>query len=151
MMNSPYSLKIYLLSIAATVLAACKPSEFIGPPGQVSLSYAGKSQSEFLFVLENRSAQEILLPAVKSFWSVKPWGSGLGCSDPQSSGVYVSSIWPPFESAGERKIVRVLPQGSLKLRVNEDEFSEPRYRGAKCTLTITLENSESIRSKEFVP
>jgi hypothetical protein len=137
------------LATAVNLLAACKPSEPIGPPGQVTLSYSGASDSEFLFVLENRSAQEILLPVSKSFWSgVKPWGSGLGCLAEDSS--YVSSIWPSFDGRERREIVKVSPEGRLQLEVDKGEFSAPRYRGP-CHVVLTMQNDTTIQSNNFKP
>jgi hypothetical protein len=146
-MSFSSSLRICLLAMAVTLLAACKPPEPLGPPGQVTLIYSGDSESEFLFVLENRSVQEILLPASKSFWSVKPYHSVLGCLAEDSS--YESSIWPALDGGERREIIKVPPEGRVRLSVDKGDFAMPRYRRGQCDVRLLLENHTSIELKNF--
>jgi hypothetical protein len=141
------SLRICLLAMAVTLLAACRPSEPLGPPGQVTLIYSGESESELFFVLENRSAQEILLPASKSFLSVKPYHSALGCLADDSS--YESSIWPGLDGGERREIIRVPPDGQVRLSMDKGNFALPRYRRGPCDVRLLLENHTAIELKNF--
>lgn len=141
-------MKWILIGLAATV-AACQPSAPLGPPGQVTLSYSGASDSEFIFVLDNRSAQEIFLSVSKSFWSgVKPWGS-VGCLAKDSS--YEANNWPPLDGGNHREIINVPPEGRLQLRVDKGDFAAPRYRAGPCGLVLQTENHVIIRSNDFKP
>jgi hypothetical protein len=139
------------LSLLATfgLLAACKSASPIGPPGRITLNYIGRSDSEYFFVLENRTAQDVSLPVVKSLWSgAKPWGSGLGCLNSDSS--YESSIWPALDGSERRELVKVRSEERLSLKMDKDDLGTSRHSGP-CTLAIWLESHEEIRSQEFKP
>jgi len=142
-----HSIRIYILTLVVTLLAGCAPAGPLGPPGRVTLSYLGDSGSEFRFVLENRSAQEIVLPVSKWFWVVKPWHSTLGCTADDSS--YVVSIWPSVFSNEGREFTKVPPEGRLQLRVEKGDFAMPRFRRGQCDVGVLVENHAVVELKNF--
>jgi hypothetical protein len=145
-------MKARAIGLLATLalLTACKPAPpMIGPPGQVTLNYVGQSDSEYLFVLENRTAQDVSLPVGKSIWSgTKPWGSGIECLNSDSS--YESSIWPALDGGQRRELVKVQPEERLSLKIDKRK-SGTSHPSGPCTMTIWLQGHKEIRSQEFKP
>jgi hypothetical protein len=127
--------------------AACTPAKPLGPAGQVNLVYSGESQTEFFFVLENRSPQELLVPVSKSFRSVKPYGAAVGCLAEDSS--YESSIWPPLDGGERQEVIKIPPEGQQRLNVDKGDFAMPRYRHGRCDIRLPLKDHAAVELKNF--
>ena len=142
-----FNIEVAFLATAVSLLAACT-QHLTGLPGQVTLTYSGKSETEFFFALENRTPQAIRLSASEGFWwsRVVPEGAYLDCTADDSSNE--GSIGP---YSTNREIITVPSERRIELRVERRDYGAPRFRNGPCEFTVTLENDMEIRSNKFKP
>jgi hypothetical protein len=138
-----------VLIIAVAVAAALIVSHAAGPitpPGQITFSYNGKSDSKYFFLLDNRSAQAIYLRGTKGFWTdLVPWHTTT-CQGG------ASALTESDNSILGDSISRISPGQRLRVAIGKDELVM-RHIGGHCSVQLHSENQDhvSIKSNEFEP
>jgi len=139
----PVFVIVVALAAALLVRHASRP---ITPPGQITFSYNGRSDSKYLFVLDNRSAQAIYLRGTKGFWT------GFVPSHTTTCQGGASALTESENSILGDSISRILPEQRLRVAIGKDE-SLMRHIGGHCSVQLHSENQDhvSIESNEFEP
>lgn len=150
LINYLRAMRSCFFAVAVVVLVACQGPSLIGPPGEITLTYTGESDTNFFFVLENRSAQPINFLASKTFLKgVMPWNTTMVCT-PQNHASVEGSNSPPLGYGDKPDNIRVLPEGRLRLRIDKEDTAL-RFKDGNCHLQLRLANSAFIESKAFQP
>jgi hypothetical protein len=139
----------FLILAACVTVGACKGPARIGPPGAITLNYDSASNTNYFFVLENRSTQSIRLYASKTGKGIMPWNTTLICTpaNPASSEAINS---PPLGYSDKRDTINVLPESSIPLSIEKEDIAL-RFVGGHCHLELRLPDGEQIESKNFQP
>src|ERR1700730_18667579 len=140
-------LPVLVIAIAMTAaLIVPHASGAITPPGQITFSYNGRSDSKYFFVLDNRSAQTIYLRGTKGFWTdLVPWHTTT-CQGG------ASALTEAENSTLGDSISRILPEQRLRVAIGKDA-SLMHHKGGHCSVQLYSENQDhvSIKSIEFEP
>jgi len=138
------------LAVAVVVLVACKGPGLTGPPGEITLSYDGASDTDFFFMLENRSTQPTLFPATKTLGKgVMPWNTTMVCMPPNHTPLEGINS-PPLGYSDRPDRITVSPGGRLRLTIEKEDIVL-RFKGGQCHLQLRLPNGAAIESKDFQP
>jgi hypothetical protein len=142
------------LSIAMGLLIACKPTEPSSPSDEVTLTYAGASESNALFRLENHTSHEIYVPGERWLWSdITSYNTTMVCITPEPHSL-VSQVAPfvPPDISRPPPTVTVSPGTQLRLKIpwNHREIMS-KYKGNRCFIELQLLTGPRISSSQFEP
>jgi hypothetical protein len=139
----------FLILAACATFGACKSPVLIGPPGEITLNYESASNTNYFFVLENRSTQPIRLYVSKTGKGIMPWSTTMVCTpaNPASSEAINS---PPLGYSDKRDTINVFPESSVRLSIEKEDIAL-RFVGGHCHLQLRLPDRETIESKNFQP
>jgi hypothetical protein len=131
------------------MFCGCTPEGYIAPPGEIALRYDSKSDTQYFFVLDNRSAQAVEIDGTKRFWTVLTPSHTFGCN----GGYKVGDA--PLEYVVDnytfpRELFRILPDTRKRLAVERSEYS-PRRRGETCQIELIRNAKVVVTSDSFSP
>jgi hypothetical protein len=137
---------IVALVMSGITLVACGSDDRAKPGDKVSLTFTGKSKSEYFFVLENPTSQAVYFRGWKSLWfATMPVDTGFDCKNAKTGEDMVGGF-PLFDGGKDPPPIEVLPGKAIKLRVNDFEladhkgtdFAHPGHKGEACQLHLLL-------------
>jgi hypothetical protein len=125
-------LPVLIIAVAmAAALIVPHASGPITPPGQITLSYSGGSDSSYFFVLDNRSAQAIYLRGTRGFWiGVIPSDTVMSCTGGISAKTEADNS--PYRDLGG---IKVSPEERLRLTVAKNAVTA-RHKGGECYVQL---------------
>ena len=132
-------------------LVACTPAEKVALTGRVRLEQVGKTESDFLFALENGSSQPIRFEGWSRLLSDSSPAAGSyssWCYSTQSS--RGATVGPAFADGGSAPKRIEVPSGE-RLRISVPKSGFRLYEGSRCRLRLTLEGGAAVESAEFNP
>jgi hypothetical protein len=128
------------LVMSGLALVACGSDDRAKPGDKVSLTFTGKSNSEYFFVLENPTSQSIYFRSTKWLWfAPTPLDTGFNCKNTKTGEAMVGGSIALFDSVTGRKDpppIAVSPGKATKIRVDGDNLAD--HKGEPCQLHLTL-------------
>jgi hypothetical protein len=152
-----------VLVLSAIVLAACGSDEFAKPGDNVTLTFTGKSNSAYRFVLENPTSHSIYFRRWRSLlWAMIPVDTAFDCENDKGREATIGGF-PLFDSVtgGKDPPTIELPPGKavkLRLEISETGSELAKHRGEACQLRLMLrqpngpsQQAEVVESQVFQP
>jgi hypothetical protein len=137
------------LVMSGIALMACGSDDRAKPGNTISLTFTGKSKSEYFFVLENPTSHAIFFRGTKRLWfAPMPVDTGFSCTNAKTGEGMVGGF-PLFDSVTGGKDpppIEVSPGKAIRLRVGDfdlvgrkgNDFNFPGYKGQTCKLHLLL-------------
>jgi hypothetical protein len=140
-------LRFYCIAMVAT-LAACTPTDKVPLSGNISLEYAGTSQSRdaVMFTLANGTAR-----AVSFRGTPDPAPGSLTMSCDSAGGEATGYGQGSVDPAVKDKKIEVRPGERLHLKLWTTVPSDFNNHKRRCHLSLKLEGGAVIESPEFIP
>jgi hypothetical protein len=156
----PISTRVLALVISGIALFACGSDDRARPGARLTLTFTGKSNSEYLFILENPTYQTIYFRGAKWLWFAStPLDTGFDCKNTKTGEAMVGGSIALFDSVTGREDpppIALYPGKATKLRVAGNNLAD--HRGEICQLHLTLllpgtqqPGGETVESQEFQP
>jgi hypothetical protein len=131
---------VLALVISGIALVACGSENRAKPGDKVSLIFAGKSNSEYFFVLENPTSQTIYFRSTKWLWfAPTPLDTGFDCKNANTGEAMVGGSIALFDSVTGRKDpppTTLSPGKAIKIGVVGHNLAD--HKGEACQLHLTL-------------
>jgi hypothetical protein len=133
------------LVMSGIALVACGSEGRAKPGTKISLTFTGKSKSEYFFVLENPTSQAIYFRGTRWLWfAPRAVDTGFSCTKAKTGEGMVGGF-PLFDSvtgAKDPPPIEVSPGKAIKLRVDDFDLvgykDSAGYKGEACKLHLLL-------------
>jgi hypothetical protein len=141
--------RILALAMSGIVLVACGSADRAKPGNKISLTFTGKSKSEYFFVLENPTSHAIYFRGTRWLWfAPMAVDTGFSCTNAKTGEGMIGGF-PLFDSvtgAKDPPPIEVSPGKATRLRVGDfdlvghqgSDFNLPGYKGEACQLRMLL-------------
>jgi hypothetical protein len=156
----PSPARILALAISGITLVACGYDDPAKPGDRLTLTFTGKSNSEYFFALENPTSDAIHFRVFKSLWiAPAPVDMSFDCKN-EKSGEGTVGGFPLFDGGKDPPIIEVAPGKAIKLRLKvSDTGSElAKHKGEACRSQLLLwqpnmprQRGTLVESQEFQP
>jgi len=150
--------------MSGILLAACVADDSSKPGDRVSLTFTGKSNSEYLFLLENPTSHAYFFRGEKLLWfATIPIDTGFTCKNEKTGEGTVAGAVQLLDSVSGRKDpppIELSPGKAIKLRLifSESGSELAKHRGDTCKLHLRLwrpdtpqQRDQLFDSQEFQP
>ena len=147
-MNRRSSTSIALL-IFGIALVACGADDGAKPGNAVTLTFTGKSNSEYFFALENPTSYPIYFRGIKSLWfATIPVDVAFNCKN-EKSGEGTVGGFPLFDGGQDPPTIVVSPGKSMKLRVKSSAngFRLFEHKGEACNMRLRLRQPDRLQQR----
>jgi len=133
-------------------LAACGPDDHARPGDRLTLTFTGKSHSEYFFALENPTSYPIYFRGIESLWlATIPVDVAFDCINEKTLEGTVGGF-PLFDGGKDPPTIAVLPGKAVKLRVESlaSGFRLGEHKGETCKMRLGLWPDTPRRSPDSV-
>jgi hypothetical protein len=130
-------------------LVACGPDDRAKPGDRLTLTFTGKSHSEYFFTLENPTSHTIYFRGVKSLWfATIPVDIAFDCKN-EKTGEGTVGGFPLFDGGKDPPITAVLSGKAVKLRVKSSAsgFRLNEHEGEACKMRLQLWQSDTSQQR----
>lgn len=118
---------------------------------EIKLRFINASESNYSFVLDNRSAREITFRGTKNSAGIAvPQIAGTLCKDGAAPGAETQNLPMADDGPPEHNTIRVPPKSQVRLSLPKNETTN-RHRGGQCYVQLLLSNRHVIESENFAP
>jgi hypothetical protein len=139
-------------------LVACGSDDIAKPGDALTLTFTGKSRSDYFFALENPTAKAVYFRGYKSFWSATttPLDISFDCKSDKTGEGTVGGF-PLFDGGKDPATIALLPGKAVKLKVKSSAgFKLGQHEGEACKVHLGLwqpdtsqHSRENVNSREF--
>jgi hypothetical protein len=153
-----------MLMMFGIFLAACGADDRAKPGDRVSVTFTGKSNSEYFFTLENPTSRAYYFRGERSLWfATIPIDTGFTCKNDKTGEGTVAGAVQLLDSFSGRKdppSIELLPGKAIKLRLKTSESGSElaKHQGETCKLHLRLwlpdtpqQRDQLFDSQEFQP
>jgi len=152
---------VFLLPVIA--LAACGFDDLAKPGDKVTLTFTGKSNSAYRFVLQNPTAHSIYFRRWRSLlWAMIPVDTAFDCRNDKTreSTIEGFTLFDSVTGGKDPPTIELPPRKAVKLQLEiSDTGSElAKHRGEVCHVRLMLwqpngpsEQTEVVESQVFQP
>jgi hypothetical protein len=151
---------ILALLISGSTLATYGPDDPAKPGDKVTLTFTGKSNSEYFFALENPTSHPVYYRGIKSLWFAPiPVDVSFACKNDKTGEGTVGGF-PLFDGGKDPPMIEVAPGKAVKLRLESSAsgFWLDEHQGEACHMRLRLRQPDSLQrraenvdSQEFQP
>jgi len=137
------------LVIFSIALVACGSDDSAKPGDKFSLTFTGKSNSEYLFVLENPTSHPIYFRGITSLWfATIPVDIAFDCKN-EKTGEGTVGGFPLFDGGKDPPTITVLPGKAVKLRVESSAsgFRLAEHKGEACKMHLRLWQPNTLQQR----
>jgi hypothetical protein len=130
-------------------LVACGPDDRAEPGDRLTLTFTGKSRSEYFFALENPTSHPIYFRGVKSLWfATIPVDIAFDCKN-EKNGEGTVGGFPLFDGGKDPPTIAVLPGKAVKLRVKSSAsgFGLKEHEGEACKMRLQLWQPDTLQQR----
>jgi hypothetical protein len=145
---APDFCQLLFVLFAMAVFSACKPTERVGS-GEVSIRFKSVTNDSYIFEMSNNSGRKVAFLGWKQVdGSVSPlFSASCKSQAPEyGAGIFVGPKSLPIDT---QQTLELDASSFLKLSVPKSEFAP--YGGARCSVTVLLEDDIQVDSDEFTP
>ncbi len=155
-MATKWWIALFMFGIA---LVACESDDRAKPGDRLTLTFTGKSKSEYFFALENPTSHPIYFRGIKSPWfATIPVDIAIDCKNGKTGEGTVGGL-PLFDGGKDPPALAVLPGKAVKLRLKSSAsgFRLDNHKGEACQIHLHLwpqsgplqQGGELVDSQEF--
>jgi hypothetical protein len=134
------------------VLSGCAPRGGNAPQGQIALRYDGKSDSQYFFLFENRSALPVYVEGWKRhFWTDVMPSHTFGCNGGDKTGNAQVESWVSNNLFSDQ-VFQILPDARTRMAIERAEYtSQLPHRGERCRIELITKGKITFASDDFSP
>jgi hypothetical protein len=130
-------------------LVACGTDDRAKPGEGLTLTFTGKSNSEYFFVLENPTAYPVYFRGIKSLWfETIPVDVAFDCKNEKTGEATVGGF-PLFDGGKDPPTIAVLPGRAVKLRLKSSAsgFRLYEHKGEACKMRLRLRQPDRLQQR----
>jgi hypothetical protein len=130
-------------------LVACGSDDRAKPGDSLTLTFTGKSPSEYFFTLENPTSHPIYFRGIKSLWfATIPVDIALDCKNEKTGEATVGGF-PLFDGGKDPPTVAVSPGKAIKLRLklSASGFRLAEHKGEACKMRLRLWQPDTMQQR----